>query len=281
MWIVQRFRNHLERLGYSKGSCQMLPDCVKAFLEFTAKPLATITPLDIVNFREHLQERPNKRRPGALSESFINHHIYSLKLFFGWQIERGDLLENPMSSLEFPTPNHKPRTILTQVEIKALYAVTESFKERAVLSLFYGCGLRRTEAERLNLKDLYFRSNLLYVRAGKGDKRRVVPLSEKVKEDLKNYAFYERKPNRDQEAFIINATGTRTTGNTFNRLLKRLLVRTDIDKQISLHSLRHSIATHLLEGGLSVEYVRDFLGHKHLESTQIYTRVNNSQLYEL
>ena len=80
---------------------------------------------------------------------------------------------------------------------------------------------------------------------------------------------------------MTNRTHKRIRGSSYNSILKKLLERAGIQKEITLHCLRHSIATHLLESGLSVEYVRDFLGHKHLESTQIYTRVKNKQLWNL
>jgi integrase/recombinase XerD len=236
-----------------------------------------------------LKERPNKRRAGGLSESYINHHIYALKLFFQWQLNNGLRSECPISSLEFKAPTSQPREILTQEEIKLLFEATATLKERAVIALFYGCGIRRSEGEKLNLKDIHFRSNMLYVREGKGTKRRAVPLSPRVKKELWNYATKERfnkesactERSRSEAAFICNKVGTRMTGLSYSRLLKKMLERAEIKKEITLHCLRHSIATHLLESGLSVEYVRDFLGHKHLESTQIYTRVKSKQLWNL
>ena len=281
MEIVKDFKQHLERLGYSKTSLQMLPSCLKDFLEYNTKAVAEITSADILNYHQHLQERPNKKRPGGLSESYINHHIYALKLYFGWEEEKGNITENPISSLEFKAPTSPPREILTQEEIKELYESCETLKEKAVLNLFYGCGLRRIEGEKLNLKDVHFRSNLLYVREGKNSKRRAVPMSEKVKEELKNYVLKERKAKEEEQAFIINKIGKGQCGYGLNRLFKELVSKTQISKEVSLHSLRHSIATHLLESGLPIENVRDFLGHKHLESTQIYTRVNKKQLWNL
>lgn len=279
--IIKQYRTHLERLGYSKTSISMLPACTREFLEFTQKEAHQIVSKDITAYYEYLQERPNKRRIGGLSESYINHHIYALKLFFGWQEEQGNITENPISSLVFKKPTSKSREVLTAHEIKVLYEVCENYKEKAVLSIFYGCGLRRTEGEKLNLKDIHFRSGILYVREGKGSKRRAVPMSEKVTEYLKIYALKERFAKQNEMAFICNRIGTRTSGSSYNTILKKLLEKAGIEKEITLHSLRHSIATHLLESGLSVEYVRDFLGHKHLESTQIYTRVKNKQLWNL
>lgn len=277
----QQFRIHLERLGYSKTSILMLPNCLKEFLEYTDKPTQNITPQDIKNYHTYLQERPNRRRTGGLSESYINHHLYALKLYFGWQEELRQIRINPISGLTFKTPESKPREILTTAEITQLYKATQTLKERAVLSLFYGCGLRRSEGEKLNLTDIHFGSGILYVREGKGNKRRAVPMSKKVSQDLKNYVEKERVAKSQEQAMICNQYGTRTKGADLNRLLKNALERTKIDKSITLHCLRHSIATHLLESGLTIEYVRDFLGHKHLETTQIYTRVKNSQLWDL
>ena len=259
----------------------MLPNCVKEFLDQGHEHINKITPQDITAYYQYLQERPNKRRAGGLSESFINHHIYSLKLFFAWQIEIAQLINNPISILTFPSPQSKPREILSLPEIKQLYEVAESHKEKAILSLYYGAGLRRSEGEQLNLKDIHFRNNLLYVREGKGKKRRAVPLSCRVASDIKNYIYNERYAKENETAVITNKRGKRISGASCNTILKTMLERITISKEITLHNLRHSIATHLLESGLSIEYIRDFLGHKHLESTQIYTRVNQKQLHNL
>lgn len=280
--IVQKFKTQLERLGYSKTSILMLPKCVKEFLEVQKiKTLTDITPEQIQKHHEYLQTRPNKRRPGGLSESHINHHIYALKTFFKWLEAGGEIQINPISGLEFPSPKTKPREILSQDEIKALYNQCETYRERAVLSIYYGCGLRRTEGIKLDLKDLHFRTGLLYVREGKGAKRRVVPMSKQVKNDLQTYAYKERKAKPNETAFLIGHTGIRINENTASKTLKTLLEKAEIKREITLHSLRHSIATHLLESGMSLEDVREFLGHSHLESTQIYTRISKKQISKL
>ena len=163
--------------------------------------------------------------------------------------------------------------------------------------MLYEVITRRSEGEALNVKDVSFKSSLLYVRDGKGGKRRVVPINEKVLNDFKNYIYYERNAqqnfgterSRSETAYICNNSGTRMKGDKLNKVLKELLLKAGIQKEtctersrsISLHNLRHSIATHLLENGMTVEYVRDFLGHKHLEATQIYTRVSKRKLRKL
>ena len=112
-------------------------------------------------------------------------------------------------------------------------------------------------------------------------------MSNQVRDDLKNYYQFERRTyirkatENHQEAFILSNSGTRMTGDGYNKKLKELIKRSEIEKDICLHSLRHSIATHLLENGLLLESVRDFLGHNHIDATQIYTRISRKQLQEL
>lgn len=278
---VKEFKIHLERLGYGSGTLKMLPMLLNDFLSFTAKEIHDIDPEDITTFYEYLKERPHKRKPGGLSEVYIHHHIYTLKVFFNWQLEKGALQTNPISALEFPRPKSKQREILSIEEIKEIYGYTENLREKAILGVYYGCGLRRSEGAALDLKDIHFRTNLLYVREGKNSRRRAVPISEKVKEDLYNYVTKERFTRNGETAFLCNVQGGRMSSENLNKTVRQLIERAGIQKEITLHCLRHSIATHLLENGLSIESVRDFLGHKFLESTQIYTRINNRQLWNL
>ena len=296
--ITENFKIYLQQLGYSKSSTNMLPYCVSEFLRH-AKPMEIkeIGQEQIQNFYEYLQNRPHKQKQGALSESFIHHHIYSLKVFFNWLEQTGKIIENPISNLRFKRPKPNTRESLSQEEINQLFENTINSKETAILHLFYSCGLRRAEAENLNTSDIHFNTNLLYVREGKGAKRRVIPINEQVKKDLESYYNNERvslsfgegrkggaeesRQGNEKEVFMTNERGNRMSGNSYNRALKEILKRAEIEKEITLHHLRHSIATHLLENGLSIEFVRDFLGHSHLEATQIYAKVSNYQLKKL
>jgi integrase/recombinase XerD len=277
--LVKNFADHLQRLGYSKGSQSMLPKCVQEFLykqeQEELYDLTELTSSDITDHHEYLQQRPNQRRPGGLSEMMINHHVYALKLFFNWLQELRTIEENPMSALHFEKPTSKAHEVLAREEIISLYEACETLKERAILHVYYGCGLRRDEGVKLNVSDLQFRNKMLYVREGKGGKSRAVPMTEKISEELKAYCYQERKSKANEPAFFVHQLGARMHGHEANKLLKQISERAQITKEISLHSLRHSIATHLLEGGLSVEYVRDFLGHSYLESTQRYTHIKN------
>lgn len=135
----------------------------------------------------------------------------------------------------------------------------------------------------LNIHDIHFKEQLLYVREGKGAKRRVIPLTGKVTADLETYYLQDRcnsqvKRVKDEEAFLLNRTGNRMTGDQCGKLLQQLTDKAGIKKEITLHHLRHSIATHLLQGGMPLEQVRDFLGHYFLETTQVYAKPHAEQL---
>lgn len=282
--IIRNFRNYLLQLGYSKGSVRMLPDCAEAFLEYNhITDIREMNQEQIQTFYKWLQQRPHKRKEGGLSEVYINHHIYALKVFFSWLEATGKIRENPISVMRFKRPEQNRREPFTRDEIKTLFTACQTIKETAILHLFYSCGLRRTEGEKLNTRDIHFKQQLLYVREGKGVKRRAVPITGKVSEELERYYLEERdQPNaKDQSAFMFNRLGMRMSGDSYNKRLKDIVARTEITREISLHYLRHSIATHLLESGLSVEYVRDFLGHRHLEATQIYVKVYQKQIRKL
>ena len=285
---IKDFRSYLVQLGYSKSSCYMLPDCVQDFLQQSNTTNTTeLNTSHIQAFYEWLQVRPNKNKAGGLSEQYINHHLYALKLFFNWQEAMGEISFNPMSIMKFKRPQGNPREPLTQNEIKELFAGCTTEKERAILHICYSCGLRRSEAEALNIQDIHFRKQMLYVREGKGAKRRAVPMSARVTRELENYYLQERTARtytrnaKSTTAFILNSRGERMSGESYNKAFKEILSRTTINAEVSLHHLRHSIATHLLESGLEIEKVRDFLGHGFLETTQIYAKVNQHQLNAL
>lgn len=286
--LVRAFSRHLQRLGYNRPSWESQPACLHEFLHRLEQQGITdikdVTPRHIREHYNYLLERPNRQRGGLLSGSTIEQHLYALKLFFQWQEIAGAIIANPISGLIFPRHTSPQRAILTIDQVKQLYEVCGSLRDKAMLGIFYGCGLRRTEGEQLNIADVQFRNQLLYVRQGKGKKRRVVPMSSQVAGDLQDYFYHERsqyiqeQTEDSQQAFILNYYGQRMRGPDYSRKFKLLLQKAELPNHYSLHHLRHAIATHLLEGGLSLEQVRDFLGHSCLESTQLYTRISSHYL---
>jgi integrase/recombinase XerD len=292
--LLSEYKENLNQLGYGKGSVKMYPRCVQEFLykleEQNINHIRKIKQQHIINHHEFLQQRPNMNRQGGLSSSMIHQHMFAIKLFFDYAEITEQLKTNPMSALHFASPVKVERTNLTIEEIKALYEAAATLRDKAVLGIIYGCGLRRNEAVQLDIRDIHFKTNLLYVRQGKGQKRRVIPMTEKVSKDLKNYYLQERhtytsiKAKQNEEAFILNKFGTRMTGGTYDKILKIIIQNSTVaafTDKITLHNLRHSIATHLLESGVKMEYVRDFLGHGSLKATQIYTHIKLRQLKQM
>lgn len=284
--LLTGYSRYLERVGYNPGTIKTLPSPLREFFyhleQSGIRNIEEVTPKIITRYYQCLRERPCHGRPGTLSDGMVHAHLWALRIFFSLMLSEGRIVVDPLSMLSFPSPQKKEREVLSIEEIEKLYQACETSLDRAILGLFYGCGLRKSEAEAINIKDISFKSRLLYVRSGKGKRRRVVPVTGMVTEDLKNYYHQERirmlrkssAPEREK-AFILNSHGERMLGQSFWRRLRYLVLKAGIDNpgRITLHSLRHSIATHLLAGGLSVEQVRDFLGHTNIESTQIYTRI--------
>ena len=282
--IVQSFRNYLYEVGYSEGTVKMLPALVREFIDQqNITDLSYIGQQQVRSFYEYLQTRPLLKRRGALSEMTISHYVYALKTFFTWLEVTEQADYNPISGLKFKRPKQNVREPLSKEEVQELFTAATTLKQTALLHIFYSCGLRRSEGEALNTGDVHFKNQLLYVREGKGAKRRVVPMTEKVSKELEAYWLNERTASaarkvKDEDAFLLNRSGGRMNGDQCNKLLKKLLDKAGITKEITLHHLRHSIATHLLQSGMTMEYVRDFLGHSFLETTHIYAKPTYEQL---
>ena len=294
--LSESFKTELLALGHSKKGAESKYRFIVEFLhqmELKGRTqISKISTKEIEQYYQYLQNRPNKTTGGILSEKSIYQHITAIGKLFEMLLERGEIKVNP-NTLKLPYPNQKTeRIILSQKEIKQLYAATKSFRERAILSLAYGCGLRAMELELLNTQDIKTKQGILIVQKGKGNKRRVVPISEGVKKDLENYYFKEREELakarnyiQGEKAFMLNLIGSRMRKWTYNYTLVQILERSTINKEkakkIQIHNLRHSIATHLLEQGVKLEQVRKFLGHSQLETTEIYTRINQKQIKSL
>jgi len=291
--LQKKYSLYMERVGYHKQTCKSLSSMTREFFyyleEHGVKDLGEVTPKEITEYYGYLKTRPCHRGPGTLSQSMQHMHLWGLRTLFSFLLAEGTISVDPFSILSFPKPQKKERAVLTRAEIEKLYQASESCKDRALLGLFYGCGLRKSEVEVLNVKDISFRGKLVYVRSGKGKRRRVVPMPDRVIADLKEYYYQERahilhKQEADtgdpQRAFLLNTGGSRMMGQSFWRRLRYLVLKAGIERpeRVTLHSLRHSIATRLLDGGVSIAQARDFLGHTCLESTQVYTRVGRKHL---
>jgi integrase/recombinase XerD len=276
---IYNFRIELQVLGYSKNAVNNYPKYAQQLLEFSKENPQRITDVHIKKYYNYLQTRLSQITKQIISESHIYTQLLGIKLYFEY-LERTSIIKRNPYNLRIKRVTAKERIVFSQQEIKKLYKNCQTIEERTLLNLCYGCGLRRTEATLLTTKDINYEQKLLYIRKGKGKKRRVIPLTQILLKDFKIYNNYIEKYRTEKiQNFLINEQGNPLQGDTIYKTFKRLLKRTqEIDPtKYCLHSLRHSIATHLLENEMSIEMVRDFLGHQQLITTQIYTRINLTQ----
>ncbi|QLE02027.1 tyrosine-type recombinase/integrase [Galbibacter sp. BG1] len=292
--FVANYKEWLEILGYAESTVYQLPIHLQEFFYYAEQNHITrlnqITPKTIKKYYKELKERANERRNGALSKSYLNKHQQALKKFKEY-LQNHNYKDFNVHLKSERQPTEEKLNILTQSEIKELFRATEyshtesrfKLRDKAILAILYSCGLRRNEAVHLDVSDILFDKERVFVRKGKNYKERYVPINRKNAEILEDY-IYEARPEFYQsylsEALFINKNGTRMQGMSFANRLKVIVASTNNktieNKQITLHILRHSIATHLLQKEVPLESIKTFLGHSSLESTQIYTHLLKS-----
>ena len=292
--LVANYKEWLDILGYAETTVYNLPSHLQEFFHYLEKNgignINQITAKTIKEYYQELKQRANERQSGSLSKSYLNKHQQALKKFKEYlQNHNHKGINIHLKSEKQPT--EEKLNILTQSEIKELFEATEyshseprfKLRDKAILTILYSCGLRRNEAVHLDIGDIYFDKERVLVRKGKNYKERFVPINRKNAELLEDY-IYEGRPEFYQsnlsEALFISKNGTRMQGMSFANRLKAMVEATNNknikEKNITLHILRHSIATHLLQKEVPLESIKTFLGHTSLESTQIYTHLLKS-----
>ncbi len=266
---IYLFRKELQNLGYCESVVNFYPKTVKRFLEYCKKPKEYIKTIDILEYHQLLQTTKSRVTKGNLSQSGIAGKMRAIRMYFDYLQRTGQRKDNPYQ-LKIKTPKYQERKVFTDEEIRKLYNKSTPLQS-IILHLCYACGLRRNEAAELKTKDIDLETQLLYIRKGKGKKRRVIPFTKQVKKDIEFFLSTEainRQLSTDNQS-LLNITAERIYIE-----FKYLLKKTGLENQgFTLHCLRHTIATQLLEQGMELEKVRDFLGHQYLGTTQIYTRI--------
>jgi len=286
MELELAFADWLRTLGYAESSIYSLPLHIREFLHYSEsqniKEMAALEGKQVKDFFTELYARGHQRKEGQpLSHAYLNKYLQALKLLSRYvrQTGQGTFTVKRKSIQQ----SYSIKQVLSREDIDALYAACGhdilGLRDRTMLSIFYGCGLRRNEGVNLDLGDILLDNDLLYVRKGKNYRERYLPINGHVKADILLY-LKESRPffiHADQQkAFFMGKQGKRVDGQTHAIRLRRLAKIAGLDNNITLHLLRHSIATHLLDNGMKIQQIADFLGHSSLESTQIYTRINNA-----
>ena len=263
------FKMWLQHKRYSESTIKTYLDAAKSFLMFIyPKPLPEVDNNDMVRY---VTEYIIKNK---LSFAYQNQVINATKLFFR-EVVKSKLI---VDKLERPRREHKLPNVLSKEEVVQILKALKNLKHKVMLSLIYSCGLRRSELLNLKPADIDSKRNLLIIRSAKGYKDRVAPLSDKIIEMLRTY-YKAYKP----AIWLFEGwkKGEKYSAESLSHVLKNALTLTKIKKPVSLHWLRHSYATHLLESGTDLRYIQEILGHKSSRTTEIYTHVSNKNLQKI
>jgi integrase/recombinase XerD len=254
---------------YSESTISTYSDALKTFLKFFGdKKIEELNNRDIIIFNN---EYILKNR---LSPSFQNQVINAIKLFF-------KTVENKSIDIESV---HRPKrqkllpNVLSKEEVKLILSAPANIKHRAMLSLIYSCGLRCGELLNLRPENIDSKRGLVLIKQAKGKKDRIVPLSLKILDLLREY-YKTAKPIN--WLFEGQTKGEKYDERSLQLVLKQSLAKSNITKPATLHWLRHSFATHLLENGTDLRYIQELLGHSRSTTTEIYTHVSNKQLQRI
>ena len=290
--LEKEFKTWLKALGYAAVTVKYSPVNIRElffFLEASKiKDIKEVSKEDIKSFFAYLSKRVNQTTGGNLSGCYIAKYRQSIRNFDRFlKATREWGFDLPKGQIKLET---EIKAVLSQSEIKKMYAACErghlGQRDKAMLSVFYGCGLRRSEGIGLDLEDIIWDKNLIHVKNGKNYKERYVPINEQIKNDLQQYLEESRnliasespyKTEKPTHAFFLSLRGKRISDSSLRTRIQRLKGLTGdgklIAKQVHLHTLRHSVATHLLQNGMKLKQIALFLGHSSLESTQIYTHL--------
>ena len=263
---ITDFIEWMSHKRYSPSTIETYTEAVRIFLMFIMPKTAhEIRPDDMIKFvNEYIIKN-------HLSYAYQNQFVNASKLFFREVIKS----KMDVEKFERPRPQHKLPNVLSKEEVKAILEALVNVKHRTMLCLVYACGLRRSELLNLKFDSIDSKRGLLLIRDSKGKKDRVVPISEKIILMLRAY-YKMYKPK--EWLFEGQFEGTRYSEQSLMSILKQALSKTNIKKPVSLHWLRHSYATHLLEGGTDLRFIQELLGHKSSKTTEIYTHVSTKSL---
>jgi len=266
---VAYFKRWLLGNRYSDNTIKTYLEVVYIFLNyFKDKKVEAITNDDIILFNnDYILKR-------QLSGSYQNQFVNGVKLFFS-TVENREMI---VSLIQRPRREHRLPNVLSKEEVKAILTAPTSIKHRTMLSLIYACGLRRSELLNLRASDIQSDRHLIHVKQSKGKKDRVVPISDKTIAMLRAY-YVAYRP----KVWLFEGQKLREqySSRSLQLVLKQALIKAKIKKPATLHWLRHSYATHLLENGTDIRYIQELLGHNSSRTTEIYTHVSTRDIQHI
>jgi integrase/recombinase XerD len=266
---ITKFTFWLRSKRYSEKTILTYCDALKSFLTFyNEKPIQAITNEDVIVFNNEFIIK-NK-----LSESYQNQVVNAIKLYF--KTIRETLLE--IEKIHRPKRAKTLPNVLSKEEVKAILEAPTNIKHKMMLSLIYSCGLRCGELLALEPKHIDSKRNIVLLKNSKGKKDRIAPLSPKILELLRAYYVMYKPAKYLFEGTIV---GEQYSDKSLQQVMKQALQKAKISKPATLHWLRHSFATHLLESGTDLRYIQELLGHSSSKTTEIYTHVSTKNIQQI
>jgi integrase/recombinase XerD len=266
---LQTFEKYLKTKRYSLNTIKTYTDSLKSFLVFyNNKPTESINNEDVVNYYDQYIIK------NQLSSSYQNQIINAIKLYFRIVKETAIHIEK----IYRPKTEKLLPNVLSKEEVKKILNAHSNIKHKTMLSLIYSCGLRRSELINLKPNEIDSKRNIVIIKQSKGRKDRIAPLSQGILKMLREY-YKTHKPV--SYLFEGREPGAKYDERSLSEVLKLALEKANIKKPVSLHWLRHSYATHLLESGTDLRYIQEILGHKSSKTTEIYTHVSTKSLQHI
>lgn len=265
--LIKKYNKKLKLKGYSNKTIKAYKNHLYKFFNFLGAKKA-ITKKNVNNYILYLLEEEK------LSNSYVNQALSSIKFFTKNILENELLLEN----IYRPKNENKLPDVLSQKEVARILSVVNNLKHKTILYVVYSAGLRVGEVVRLKIADIDSDRMLIRVKQGKGRKDRYTLLSEKCLVQLREY-YKSCQPRA--WLFPGGKKGKHLTERSVQKIFKKACKKAKIIKDVSVHSLRHSFATHLLEKGTDLRYIQKLLGHKSSTTTEIYTHVSKRDISKI
>lgn len=263
---------------------------IKKLAAFTSKKASEIDLKELNNFIENLEKTNPKNDEDLLLSARSQARIISgIKAFFFFLIQEDIIIEDPSSLLEAPKIGRKLPEVLSVEEIDLIQqqidlSKPEGHRNKAIIETLYSCGLRVSELTSLKISDLHFKEGFILV-TGKGTKQRLIPIGEHAIDQILFYMQHYRESLTFHEEFsdilFLNRRGKQLSRVMIFTIVKNLVKKAEINKNVSPHTFRHSFATHLIEGGADLRAVQEMLGHESIITTEIYTHIDREYLKQV
>lgn len=237
----------------------------------------------------HLADFFKFLKDAGLASSSASRYHSSLKGFFSYLYQNKYITENPVEKIPSPKLSKKLPPVLSINEVDAILSQPDvknklGLRDKALLELFYACGIRVSELINLKISGLYFREEIIRV-IGKGSKERLIPIGSSAIKWVTEYLEQSRplleKKGRSENHLFLNRRGTKLSRMGVWKIVDRYVREAKIDKEVHPHTFRHSFATHLLEGGADLRAVQEMLGHADISTTQIYTHIDRDYIKQV